>query len=849
MNVIQPKPFRLKRLAIFSLVTLILLFEPAFAQEQNVNRPGKDYTSFVLQEAKPELCQKACNEDPRCKAYTYVKPGLQGAQARCWLKSEAPTSVTDECCISGVKNTQSASVTGIRIPDGLPANDRNPVGILHVPIPDPKSVGQDPSRRRQAIMTREENANRPGSDYKNFALRNGETQKTCADACLNDPNCQAYTFVKAGVQGQNAHCWLKNSVPAPIDDVRTTSGIKKIQEEIKFDETVTLLPEMVNHLLWSAETGPAVRAGVNLPGNDYKSLVIPSSQDQLPQTCQKICLGDPKCEAWTWVAPSVQASNSMCWLKTIASSPVAQEGCISGIRLKRKKINQQPTLPTTRLTAQEVRDQARDFDARWKTVVKQTLGDLNMRYRDQLKQETLKQEQLYARLAMQQRKPMTLPDPLPNPSYQVTVQNGLASAKLNGKPISPSNAYSGLQLPEMQTVRAVITDPVIQKSARPFDVYEGRYIIIYGQNLGTWAGNGEVRIEYQPYQDEDSILSGSKKPSVCHLILEPYNGSWDKSWFDDFIVARVPQLPVKPESRAQLIIWKDGARSFVIKHDINLHLLGPVLQYLNWVPADQGHLASGARVWIHGAGFGLEQGKIKVTTEADGGLSYDLIVPPGKWSENVIEAIAPEFPQEAVIEGDIHVFDAEGNDQAKTIIRFGPRMADIWISGNEFLELHKPQGDTAEIGTGSLTAKNQNFLAVTHYPGCGFWRTGEDGDDYFFNKMALPSNIKITGYYFLGVKYDSWENDLNFGLGEFENLLLNPVQFAIDTTWMAIGSTFNSEFGWYQVNMVTSPSPDHPLTKVNYHTTCWGPHDGLPIKYLVSFRLRGPEKEVNKLGQ
>jgi hypothetical protein len=67
-----------------------------------------DYKDFDLAEARPELCQTACESDPECKAYTYVKPGVQGPHARCWLKSGVPKVVINDCCISGVKNVTVA---------------------------------------------------------------------------------------------------------------------------------------------------------------------------------------------------------------------------------------------------------------------------------------------------------------------------------------------------------------------------------------------------------------------------------------------------------------------------------------------------------------------------------------------------------------------------------------------------------------------------------------------------------------------------------------------------------------------------------------------------------------------
>lgn len=75
------------------------------SMEPDTNRPGGDYRSFEPAEARPELCQEACARDPECKAYTYVKPGVQGPGAVCWLKSAVPVASPSDCCVSGVKGS------------------------------------------------------------------------------------------------------------------------------------------------------------------------------------------------------------------------------------------------------------------------------------------------------------------------------------------------------------------------------------------------------------------------------------------------------------------------------------------------------------------------------------------------------------------------------------------------------------------------------------------------------------------------------------------------------------------------------------------------------------------------
>lgn len=76
---------------------------PASSWENNTDRAGGDYSNFNLSSPHPENCRTACNSDVHCRAWTYVKPGVQGPQARCWLKNHVPAPHHDTCCVSGVK--------------------------------------------------------------------------------------------------------------------------------------------------------------------------------------------------------------------------------------------------------------------------------------------------------------------------------------------------------------------------------------------------------------------------------------------------------------------------------------------------------------------------------------------------------------------------------------------------------------------------------------------------------------------------------------------------------------------------------------------------------------------------
>ncbi len=71
--------------------------------EYSIDRFGGDYGS---PEIKPDptgaTCKTACEDDKRCRAWTYVRPGYFGPTARCYLKDRVLPPRHKPCCISGV---------------------------------------------------------------------------------------------------------------------------------------------------------------------------------------------------------------------------------------------------------------------------------------------------------------------------------------------------------------------------------------------------------------------------------------------------------------------------------------------------------------------------------------------------------------------------------------------------------------------------------------------------------------------------------------------------------------------------------------------------------------------------
>jgi hypothetical protein len=73
------------------------------AAEFSTDRLGGDYRNFeVPADAKGEPCASACQADGKCRSWTYVRPGYQGAAGRCYLKETVKPPRRKPCCISGV---------------------------------------------------------------------------------------------------------------------------------------------------------------------------------------------------------------------------------------------------------------------------------------------------------------------------------------------------------------------------------------------------------------------------------------------------------------------------------------------------------------------------------------------------------------------------------------------------------------------------------------------------------------------------------------------------------------------------------------------------------------------------
>ncbi len=134
------------KVSLPGLVFLIAASASSYAAvttEKNTDRPGSDYAGYDLPSADPQLCAKACADDAKCKAYTFVKPGLQGPAARCYLKDPAPAALPNDCCVSGVRTR--ATTLRARSPSELQTRTQRTLVPTAI-SPEARAEGAAPKR-------------------------------------------------------------------------------------------------------------------------------------------------------------------------------------------------------------------------------------------------------------------------------------------------------------------------------------------------------------------------------------------------------------------------------------------------------------------------------------------------------------------------------------------------------------------------------------------------------------------------------------------------------------------------------------------------------------------------------
>ena len=180
-----PRFMRRHCLQLIGGLLLVALVSPALAQV-GYDRPGGDYTSFVLRSGDPAQCAARCERDQRCRAWAFSYPATEGANAICWLKSRVMPRAAVTCCVSGVRGA------GVIEPKGGPF---------------------------------EFAVDRIGGDSRHFDLPADPTGQSCRLACQGEEGCRAWTYMRPGYGSASAACYLKTRITRPQRRSCCISGV------------------------------------------------------------------------------------------------------------------------------------------------------------------------------------------------------------------------------------------------------------------------------------------------------------------------------------------------------------------------------------------------------------------------------------------------------------------------------------------------------------------------------------------------------------------------------------------------------------------------------------------------
>jgi hypothetical protein len=341
----------LRILALVLLACTLSAAERTWTEAKNTNRPGYDMARIVMEPGQKKLCVEACKDNPICRAYTWVEPGVQEPKPVCWLKSAVPDAKPSTCCTSGARLSDQRFEGTFEPGVDLPGNDYhfeklavadpllcqaacgNDEGCQAFTYVEPGQQGPDamcylkdsvPTRKLDekcctsgvkastlVLIQRHPDTDMNGSDYENSAVETGGWQ-SCHQACADDAQCHAYTYVKSTDVASGGRCWLKNAQPAGRPSACCDSARK-----LPADQATNI-----------------GKGGSDLPGHDYRHFAPRAANDSARNdVCRKACGADSKCLAYTYVKPGVQGADAACWLKNrVPEKGVTADCCSSGTR-------------------------------------------------------------------------------------------------------------------------------------------------------------------------------------------------------------------------------------------------------------------------------------------------------------------------------------------------------------------------------------------------------------------------------------------------------------------------------------------------------------------------------------
>ena len=308
--------------------------------EDNTDRFGSDLESFALISAPngdvrgrtqdqpngewgPQVCQRACLGNANCKAWTLVWAGVHQPNSVCHLKRTTPTPTPNACCVSGVTPSRMGP-SGVSEPGpfgptppsaGSVASE--PGGFAGVPTAagcSPPFVQRKARPSDAVCVTRDSFAtvqNENASAASRWDPNGAYGPNTCIagfvwrEAFDGDTVCITVER-RAAVKEENRLAPTRAAAQEkPFEPGRTSPGALSqggVKPVISFPENDT-----------------------DRPGSDFESYRMDDAHH-----CRAACVGDKRCQAWTFVRAGIHGPTGVCYLKRPAPPPVHNTCCISG---------------------------------------------------------------------------------------------------------------------------------------------------------------------------------------------------------------------------------------------------------------------------------------------------------------------------------------------------------------------------------------------------------------------------------------------------------------------------------------------------------------------------------------
>lgn len=149
---------------------------------------------------------------------------------------------------------------------------------------------------------------RPGGDYLRTPSATGDPAD-CALSCERDRKCRSWSFTYPKDPADGAICWLKNSVPARVQNNCCVSGVRGAGVLEPRNDTI--------------------ESSIDRFGGDYRNFELKGGEGD--DACKAACVGDNKCRAWTFARAGYTGKEARCFLKKDIKPPRRKPGFISGV--------------------------------------------------------------------------------------------------------------------------------------------------------------------------------------------------------------------------------------------------------------------------------------------------------------------------------------------------------------------------------------------------------------------------------------------------------------------------------------------------------------------------------------